>query len=355
MQAAADKRRGRHTGNRAEAADRGRVAVGCRGNDRSGGHGPDATVNRPAGEDVILIMSAVHRLQPGSRPQPGGRSLLGLRVAGAGLLAATAAIHLDLYLTGYRTIPTIGTLFLLQVIAGFVLAAAALVTGRWLVTGAGAGFCVATLAGYLLSIWVGLFGFREVSTTAGIVAGLIEVAGFAVLAVAAIQDLRRLGVLARLPVRLRSGGATVTAVGAAAAVALVLLGAALAGAGSPAAPATASTGSGQRVVKADRIGGVSLLTNAQGFTLYVFAPDPLNKSVCNGGCAAYWPPVPGPVTAGPGVTGHLGTITRADGARQATYNGHPLYTYIADSAPGQVHGNNINLNGGLWYDVKVAG
>src|ERR1700734_2378529 len=128
-----------------------------------------------------------------------------LRIAGAGLLIATAAIHLDLYLTGYRTIPTIGTLFLLQVIAGFVLAAAALVTGRWLVTGAGAGFCVATLAGYLLSIWVGLFGFREVSTTAGIVAGLIEVAGFAVLAVAAIQDLRRLGVLARLPVRLRSG------------------------------------------------------------------------------------------------------------------------------------------------------
>src|SRR5262244_1564437 len=51
---------------------------------------------------------------------------LGLRVAGAGLLAAAGAIHLDLYLTGYRSIPTIGWLFLLQVITAFALAAAAL-------------------------------------------------------------------------------------------------------------------------------------------------------------------------------------------------------------------------------------
>jgi hypothetical protein len=53
-----------------------------------------------------------------------------LRVAGAGLLAATAAIHLDLYLTGYRTIPTIGWLFLLQVVAAFVLAVAVLAWGQ---------------------------------------------------------------------------------------------------------------------------------------------------------------------------------------------------------------------------------
>ena len=57
-----------------------------------------------------------------------------LRVAGAGLLAATAAIHLDLYLTGYRTIPTIGWLFLLQVVAAFVLAVAVLAWGAELWT-----------------------------------------------------------------------------------------------------------------------------------------------------------------------------------------------------------------------------
>ncbi len=96
-----------------------------------------------------------------SRPR---RSWLG--IVGAALLVASGAIHLDLYLTGYRTIPTIGPLFLLQVIAAFVLAAAILVTGNWLVAAAGAGFAVSVLGGYLLSLWVGLFGFTEVRTTA---------------------------------------------------------------------------------------------------------------------------------------------------------------------------------------------
>ncbi|MGH3275261.1 MAG: COG4315 family predicted lipoprotein [Streptosporangiaceae bacterium] len=284
--------------------------------------------------------------------EPAGASLLALRVAGAGLLAATAAIHLDLYQTGYRTIPTIGWLFLLQVIVSFVLAAAALVTSHWLAAAAGAGFALATLAGYLLSIWVGLFGFREVSTTAGIAAGVIEVAAFAALGTAAFIAARRQGLLPSLPAPLRSGRAVLPALGAVSAAGLVLLGVAVTGAGTPAPPAPVS---GQALVKAARIGGTTLLTNAQGFTLYVFAPDPVGKSVCYSSCAAYWPPVPGPVSPGPGVTGKLGTITRSDGSKQATYNGHPLYTYIADTAPGQVHGNNINLNGGLWFEVKVSG
>ncbi len=104
-----------------------------------------------------------------------------------------------------------------------------------------------------------------------------------------------------------------------------------------------------------QIGGVSVLANGRGFILYSFAPDTPSKSVCNGSCAAYWPPVKGPVTAGSGVTGRLGTITRADGSTQATYDGHPLYTYVGDGAPGQAHGNNLNLNGGLWREVPTAG
>jgi predicted lipoprotein with Yx(FWY)xxD motif len=64
--------------------------------------------------------------------------------------------------------------------------------------------------------------------------------------------------------------------------------------------------------------------------------------------------VAGNESAGPGVTGTIGTIDRTDGSTQATYDGHPLYTYIGDSAPGQDGGNNINLNGGLWHDVPVA-
>jgi len=69
---------------------------------------------------------------------------LGLRLAGAGLLAATGAVHLDLYLTGYRSIPMLGWLFLLQLITAFGLAAAVLATGSRLIAAAGAGFALAT-------------------------------------------------------------------------------------------------------------------------------------------------------------------------------------------------------------------
>jgi predicted lipoprotein with Yx(FWY)xxD motif len=61
------------------------------------------------------------------------------------------------------------------------------------------------------------------------------------------------------------------------------------------------------------------------------------------------------VTAGTGVTGTLGTITRSDGSTQATYNGHPLYTYISDSAPGQAKGNGLNLSGGVWHEIPASG
>ncbi len=98
-----------------------------------------------------------------------------------------------------------------------------------------------------------------------------------------------------------------------------------------------------------------VLTNAKGFTLYWFVPDTSTKSNCNGACARYWPPVPGPATAGSGVTGQLGTITRADGSKQATYNGHPLYTYVGDSAPGVAKGNGLNLSGGVWHEVTASG
>ena len=86
-----------------------------------------------------------------------------------------------------------------------------------------------------------------------------------------------------------------------------------------------------------------------------FVPDTATISKCTGSCAAYWPPVTGTPTAEPGVTGKLGTIKRPDGTVQATYDGHPLYTYVGDSGPGQAHGNNLNLNGGLWYEVRASG
>lgn len=285
------------------------------------------------------------------------RLLWPLRVAGAGLLAATAAIHLDLYLTGYRTIHVIGPLFLLQVIAGFALAFLVLVTPLIARSSAlpaaaaaalGAGFAIATLGGYLLSLWVGLFGFREVRTTAGIVAGLLEIAAFAVLAWLAVISLpaRRTAAIGKPAVA--GLGVAVLSVAAVAVLAGSVATANGGGAGQPTASAVLSTHS---------VNGVSVLTDSKGRTLYWFAPDTATSSACYGTCASYWPPVYGKPTIAAGVsgvTGKLGTIHRSDGTVQATYNSHPLYTYIGDTSPGQASGNKVNLNGGFWYEIPVS-
>jgi predicted lipoprotein with Yx(FWY)xxD motif len=123
---------------------------------------------------------------------------------------------------------------------------------------------------------------------------------------------------------------------------------------APASSAPASSASGS-ALGMRTINGTAVVTNAQGMTLYWFVPDTSTTSRCTGSCATYWPPVTGPVTAGTGVTGTLGTITRPGGGTQATYDGHPLYTYAGDSAPGQAKGNGINASGGLWYEMTVSG
>jgi predicted lipoprotein with Yx(FWY)xxD motif len=300
----------------------------------------------------------------GLRATTGARLLL--RVIGAGLLIATAAVHLDLYLTGYRTIPTIGPLFLFQVIVGFALGLAVLATGSRLAAATGALFALSTLGGYLLTVQFGLFGFREVRTTAGIVAGLLEVLAFAALAVLAATpggEPARSGThVAQNPwVSRAASGVSGTQAGLGAAVvsvvALGLLAGALAGSASAgnSGTGTAAQATSGGALRTATVHGTTVLTNAAGKTLYWFAPDTPSKSVCNGSCAGYWPPVAGPQSAGAGVHGTLGTIKRADGSTQETYNGHPLYTYVGDSGPGQANGNNLNLNGGLWHEVVVTG
>jgi predicted lipoprotein with Yx(FWY)xxD motif len=305
-------------------------------------------------------------------------------MSGAILLAVSAGIHLDLYLTGYRKIPTIGWLFLLQVIVGFMLTIAALVTRSRLAAAASAALALSTLAAYLLAVWIGLFGFKEIRTRAGLAAGLIEVAAFATLALAAVtaDSGRHAGaatapavgasasVFARPAVgasasvfagaaagpgrRARAQSAmsmVVAAVSAVSVAALALLGVAVVSAGgSPVAAADVGA-----TLKTVKIGGVDVLANADGLTLYWFVPDTATSSKCFGSCAVYWPPVSGSPAAGPGVTGKLGTIKRPGGGLQATYDGHPLYTYIGDRGPGQANGNDLDLNGGYWYDIRISG
>jgi len=120
----------------------------------------------------------------------------------------------------------------------------------------------------------------------------------------------------------------------------------------PAAPSPAASGT---VLETDTIGGVTVLTDAEGFTLYWFAPDTATRSECDASCARHWPPVTGLVTAGQGVPGAIGAITRSGGSAQATYDGHPLYTAALDAAPGQAKGNGVYSGGGIWHEVTVSG
>ena len=148
------------------------------------------------------------------------------------------------------------------------------------------------------------------------------------------------------------------AVGLAAAVlAIAACGNSASSSSSPPAAAASSpaAGSSATTLKSTTINGTQVLTNSAGFTLYWFVPDTSTTSKCTGSCAAFWPPVKGPATAGSGVTGTLGTITRPDGSTQAAYDGHPLYTYAGDSAPGQAKGNGLNVSGGVWHEVTVSG
>jgi predicted lipoprotein with Yx(FWY)xxD motif len=89
----------------------------------------------------------------------------------------------------------------------------------------------------------------------------------------------------------------------------------------------------------------TILTTGSGMALYTLNTDHDGQSTCHGSCAAVWPPLNIPAgtvpTAGPGVTGTVGSSKQPNGTFQVTYNGSPVYTFVSDSAPGQVTGNNV--------------
>jgi predicted lipoprotein with Yx(FWY)xxD motif len=140
--------------------------------------------------------------------------------------------------------------------------------------------------------------------------------------------------------------------------ALVL--AAVLGIAATAAIATAASGPsapakvGTRTTKLGKV-----LVNNKGVTLYLFEKDKNGKSACSGSCASFWPPLltKGKPQAGSGVqSGKLGTTKRADGTTQATYNGHPLYTFKMDNnKPGSTKGEGVNAFGAEWYVLGTNG
>jgi predicted lipoprotein with Yx(FWY)xxD motif len=117
-------------------------------------------------------------------------------------------------------------------------------------------------------------------------------------------------------------------------------------AAATAAPTQAPGAAAVTVMTGTGGGGTVLVAGSNGMTVYTFSKDTANSgtSACSGGCATTWPPLTVSAgtkpTAGPGVTGTVGTITRADtGALQVTYNGLPLHFYSGDHAAGDTNGN----------------
>jgi predicted lipoprotein with Yx(FWY)xxD motif len=104
----------------------------------------------------------------------------------------------------------------------------------------------------------------------------------------------------------------------------------------------------------------TILVNGRGFTIYAFTKDGRNRDACASvsGCLKVWPIVGGSAkpVLGPGVKRSLlGSITIKGGARQLTYAAHPLYTYVADSGPGETSYVNFLQFGGRWPALNAAG
>jgi len=138
-------------------------------------------------------------------------------------------------------------------------------------------------------------------------------------------------------------------VGATAIVAFVLVGAAIAAAKPTARSATVTT---------TRTGLGRIVVDVRGRSLYLFEKDTHGRSACSGVCAAYWPPLltNGKPTAIKGASPALiGSIGRADGSRQVTYAGHPLYFFSGDTGRGQTNGEGLKDFGAGWYVLTPAG
>lgn len=117
-----------------------------------------------------------------------------------------------------------------------------------------------------------------------------------------------------------------------------------------------SSGAVVSVSRAPKLGRI--IVDSKGLTLYDFHKDKGTTSACYGGCAQVWPPLitEGKPQAGEGaMASKLGTTKRSDGTIQVTYAGHPLYTYTADTKPGDTKGNDFSSYGAQWYALLPSG
>lgn len=126
----------------------------------------------------------------------------------------------------------------------------------------------------------------------------------------------------------------------------------------PTAPATATPQAAVTTLSVGHTGLGAILVDGKGLTLYLFEADKGSTPSCYGACATNWPPflAKGAVTVSGGASmAMVGTATRNGGAMQVTYNGHPLYYFVADSKPGDTNGEGVNAFGGGWFVVAPSG
>jgi predicted lipoprotein with Yx(FWY)xxD motif len=124
-----------------------------------------------------------------------------------------------------------------------------------------------------------------------------------------------------------------------------------------AAGSSSGTSSGTVITTASAAGG-TFLTTGSGRAVYLWVKDTGDTSMCSGACAGAWPPVTttGTVTAaGSAKPADLGTITRSDGTKQVTYDGHPLYYFSGDSGAGSATGQGSDSFGAKWWLVAPSG
>jgi predicted lipoprotein with Yx(FWY)xxD motif len=140
----------------------------------------------------------------------------------------------------------------------------------------------------------------------------------------------------------------------------VAAGCAAPAAGNAPDPAHAKNGTTVTVDASSLPGLGMVLVTGKDYALYMFQPDNHRAVTCTGACAGTWPPLMLPdgaaLVAGPGVKQSLlGSAPDPAGGRVVTYGGWPLYSYTGDTAAGQATGQDIDLNGGEWYVMRVSG
>jgi len=123
-------------------------------------------------------------------------------------------------------------------------------------------------------------------------------------------------------------------------------------------PSTTNSSGAASVVSTKTSSLGTFLVDGNGRALYLWDADHGSKSTCSGACSQAWPPVTTtgtPKASGAVKASLLGTIKRADGTREVTYAGHPLYTFAGDSQAGQTTGQGSTGFGAPWWVVTPAG